>query len=80
MRAEYQDIFKDGDFCLCDVQDELLYYKRQKGDGCIYVAVNNGAKRFQLKVSKKYQNVLTKEIYQNQIEIQPYSYQIFTSL
>ncbi len=77
MRADYQNIFKDGDFYLCETKDELLYYKREKDNACIYVAVNNGAKRYQLNLQEKYKNVLTKEIYNEQIEIQPYSYQVF---
>lgn len=77
MREQYKHVFADGEFSVCDTKDEFVYYKRQKEDACVYVAINNGAKRYQLQIEKPFQNILTQEVYQNQINIQPYSYQVF---
>ena len=77
IRADYQNIFKDGEFSICNAKDELLYYKREKDNECVYIVINNGAKSYQLQTYTNHKNILTDAIYKNQIEIQPYSYQIF---
>ena len=77
MRKRFREIFKDGDLKTIHVEDGLIFYKRKKSKEEIYIYVNNSGKPYQFELSKKYKNVLTNDIYQNTINIKPYSYGIF---
>ncbi|MBO5239874.1 MAG: glycoside hydrolase family 13 protein [Clostridia bacterium] len=77
IRKRYRNIFKDGEFKTLFVDDGLIFYKRKKAEREIYIYVNNSGKPYQFELSKRYKNVLTNEIYEIAMQIQPYSYGIF---
>ena len=77
MRKCFREIFKDGDLKTLFLEDGLIFYKRKKSKDEIYIYVNNSGKPYQFELSKKYKNVLTNEIFENSMQIKPYSYGIF---
>ena len=77
LRAEYKDIFKDGEFEDIFVKGGLFYFKRCKNNSEIYICVNNSSKAYLLELESTYQNCLIDIDYQNEIIIEPYSYQVF---
>ena len=77
LRADYKDIFKDGEFQDIFVKGGLFYFKRCKNNSEIYICVNNSSKAYLLELESTYQNCLNEVNYQNEIIIEPYSYQIF---
>lgn len=80
IRKTYRDIFKDGDFCELHVEDGLFFFKRTKEEKNIYVCTNNSSKRYLLKLQGSCVDCLNNSYYENEIEIEPYSYKIFTNL
>ena len=77
LREKYRDLFTDGDFCEIAAKGGLLYYKRVKNNSEIYICTNNSAKSYSLKILEKYVDCLSGNIFDNYLEIKPYSYQIF---
>ncbi len=77
IRAEHKDLFKDGEFQEVYVNGGILLYKRIKNDDCIYVYVNNSSKTQLFELPEKYQDLLTKKILENNLNIKPYSFGIF---
>ncbi len=78
IRQEYKDIFKDGEFVELTVEGGLLFYKRKKENGEIFVYANNSSKSYQLNLREEYIDCFTKEILRNAIFVKPYSFKIFT--
>ena len=76
IRAESQEIFKDGEFKELSVEDGFVFYKRKSEDQ-IYVYVNNSSKKRTLKLPEKYEDQITGEIFENERIVKPYSYGIF---
>ena len=79
IRENYRYIFKDGDFEALECQNGLIYFKRTKNNQSIYAYTNNSSKTHLLKLSEKYVDCITNEIYEKFIEIKPYSYKIFVN-
>ena len=77
IRENHREIFKDGDFQEIYADGGFLYYKRIKNNSEIYIYVNNSSKNYLLKLSEKYTDCLTNEIFDNYLEVKPYSYKIF---
>ncbi len=77
IRKNYRTIFHDGDFETVYLEDGLLMYKRMSKAGSLYVYVNNSSKRYLFNVSGNVKEVLTGDIFQTQIQINPNSYGIF---
>lgn len=76
IRAESQEIFKDGAFKELSVEDGFIFYKRKSEDQ-IYIYVNNSSKKRVLNLPEKYEDQLTGEIFENELVVKPYSYGIF---
>lgn len=77
IREKYREIFADGDFCEISADNGLLYYKRVKNNSEIYICTNNSSKNYSLNISEKYVDCLNENIFDNYIQIKPYSYNIF---
>lgn len=78
IREKYREIFIDGDFReILARKDGLFYYKRIKDKKEIYVCVNNSSKKYSLKISERYIDCLNNNIFDDCIEIKPYSYNVF---
>ena len=80
IRENYRDIFADGDFIEILADNGLLYYKRQKDNTEIYICTNNSSKNYSLKIFEKYMDCINGNIFENYLEIKPYSYNIFIKL
>ena len=80
IREENLEIFKDGDFQEIFADEGFLYYKRMKNNSAIYIYTNNSSKNYLLKLSEKYMDCLTNEIFDNYLEVKPYSYKIFKKI
>ena len=76
IRKKYRSIFKDGKFIELNVEDGLLFFKRENQYGNVYVYVNNSSKRYVLKLPEKMQDILNDCFYESELEIQPNSYGI----
>jgi glycosidase len=76
IRKDNREIFKDGEFHELAIEDGLLVYARENEQGNIFVFVNNSSKRYYLNLPEKSRELLSNIIYQNQIEVKPYSYGI----
>lgn len=78
IRENYREIFADGDFYEILAQtDGLFYFKRVKNEKEIYVCTNNSSKNFSLKISEQYIDCINNNIFNERMEIKPYSYNIF---
>ena len=77
IRGEHKEIFKDGEFEALHVEDGLMFYKRNKENFAVYVYTNNSSKRYLIHLNGKYKELLSNCIFENQLEIKPYSYGIF---
>jgi glycosidase len=80
IREENREIFKDGDFQEIFADEGFLYYKRIKNNSEIYIYTNNSSKSYLLKLSEKYIDCLTNEIFDEYLTVKPYSYKIFKKL
>ena len=80
IRENYRDIFTDGEFFDICTENGLLYYKRVKNNREIYICTNNSSKNYLLKISEQYVDCLNEKIFNNHLEIEPYSYHIFVKL
>ncbi len=76
IREEYKEVFKDGQFEPLYVQNGFLYFKRTKGNKNIYAYTNNCEKPYVLEIDGKYKDVITGEIYEKEIQIQPNTFGI----
>ena len=77
IRKKYREIFKDGDFELLYAQGGLIFYKRTTDFDDLYIFVNNSSKCELLDLQENYQSCITAEIYQKQLIIKPYTFDIF---
>ena len=80
IREENREIFKDGDFQEIFADEGFLYYKRIKNNSEIYIYTNNSSKSYLLKLSEKYIDCLTNEIFDEYLTVKPYSYKIFKKI
>lgn len=78
IRKVYREIFKDGEFTAVHVENAFLLYKRANVHGRIYVYINNDSQRYALRLPNRMQDLLTDRVYENELEVLPYSYGIFT--
>lgn len=76
IRKKYKTVFATGDFKEVIVEDGLFIFKRQNKKHSIYVFVNNCSKSYSLKLNKKFKELLKNEEFENEINIEPYSYGI----
>ena len=77
IRRIYRNIFKDAEFSLLHEEESLLIYKRENKNGCIYVFVNNGSKRYLINLNASFQELISGNVFQDEMEIKPFSYGIF---
>ena len=80
LRENYREIFATGDFKEIYVENGFIYFKRNFGNKCVYIYVNNCSKNYQIDLSEKHVDCLTNEIIENNIVVKPYSYKIFAKL
>ena len=76
LAKEEYDKIASGDFKEIVVEDGLFIFKRQNKKQTVYVFVNNCSKSYTLKLNKKFKELLKNEEFENEINIQPYSYGI----
>ena len=79
IRADYREIFKDGEFNELRVEDGLLYFKRENEHGQLFVFVNNSSKRYVLQTEGKMQELISATTFENELEIKPFTYGIFVN-
>ncbi len=77
IRKTYRDIFKDAEFSLLRAEESLFLYKRENKNGCVYVFVNNGSKRYLLNWGGSFQELISGNVFEEEMEIKPFSYGIF---
>ncbi len=77
IREEYRNVFKDGEMEELKTEGGLLYYKRKNQNQEVYVYANNSSKNYLIRLPETYKDCLTKEIFEKEIFVQPYSFKIF---
>ena len=77
LRADFKEIFKDGGFDSVIVNGGFIVYKRFKKDNAVYVYVNNSSKPQALRLPKTYKDLFSGNVFENQMNILPYSYGVF---
>ena len=80
IREEHKDIFSDGEWKEVCCKDGLLIFKRVKKNKEIYIYANNCSKSYLFEKQGKYQNLLCEETFEDDFEIQPYTFGIFKSI
>jgi len=80
IRKEHFDFFKDGLFQEVYVDCGLIIFARKKENKNIFVFTNNSSKRYYLALPQKMIELLSKNVFEQQLEIQPYSYGILKTI
>ncbi len=76
IRKNNQKYFKDGDFEEVFVEKNFLVFARRKGSESIYVFVNRSSKPTKLQLDGVYEELLSKELAENQFVVKGYAYGI----
>ncbi len=76
LRQKYKTVFKQGELKNLYTEGGLIFYSRKQNAREIYVYVNNSDKRYQFELPTPCHEFLANELYENAIQIQPYSYGI----
>ena len=77
LRKTHQNIFKDGNFEVLHINGGFIMYKRENENGSIYICVNNSSKQELIELNGKYQSCLNGKIFENNLNVKPYSFEIF---
>ena len=74
MREDLRNFFKDGEFRVLQTDGGLMIYAREKSNDSVTVFVNNSSKTHLLNLPYKMQDCLTGVVFENTMQILPYSY------
>jgi len=80
IRLQFKNIFKKGIFKEIISENGLIVYKRTQKNKSVYVFVNNSNEEKLLKLTGKYEEYLSNIIFENQFEIKPMTYGIFSKI